>query len=180
MANMVMMAGRRWGAEETMAAAKGPIGWDEGQFRHRESMQHHTALAGLAILRANIIRERLNELLVTSGTAGRNDDGSDPETREIAHTGNQEPGGKLMNSISRYRSEIPLSRIRLTRSSRKKLATSGDSVTGLQLSDVFRISGFQDQVANQVMRLQLTAGAARRIQTPVPLWCAVIRFRCLR
>ena len=29
MANMVMMAGRRWGAEETMATAKGPIGWDE-------------------------------------------------------------------------------------------------------------------------------------------------------
>jgi len=31
-------------------------------------------------------------------------------------------------------------------------------------------------VTNQVMRLQLTAGAARRIQTPVPLWCAVIRL----
>ena len=36
--------------------------------------------------------------------------------------------------------------------------------------------GFQDQVTNQVMRLQLTAGAARRIRTPVPLWCAVIRL----
>src|SRR5271157_85338 len=36
--------------------------------------------------------------------------------------------------------------------------------------------GFQDQVTNQVMRLQLTAGAARRIQTPVPLWLAVIRL----
>jgi SRSO17 transposase len=94
MANMVMMAGRRWGVEETMAAAKGPIGWDEGQFRHWESMQHHTALAGLAMLKANIIRERLSELFVTSGTAGRNDDGSDPETREIALTGNQEPGGE--------------------------------------------------------------------------------------
>jgi hypothetical protein len=34
--------------------------------------------------------------------------------------------------------------------------------------------GFQDQVTNKVMRLQLTAGAARRIQTPAPLWCAVI------
>ena len=30
--------------------------------------------------------------------------------------------------------------------------------------------GFQDQVTNQVIRLQLTAGAARRIQTPVSLW----------
>ncbi len=36
--------------------------------------------------------------------------------------------------------------------------------------------GFQDQVTNQVMRLQLTAGAARRIQTPVPLSCVVIRL----
>ena len=94
MANMVMMAGRRWGVEETMATAKGPIGWDEGQFRQWESIQHHTALAGLAMLKANIIRERLSELLVTSGTTGENDDGSDPETREIALTGNQEPGGE--------------------------------------------------------------------------------------
>src|ERR1039458_3622572 len=74
--------GRRWGAEETMATAKGPIGWDQSQFRQWESMQHHTALTGLAMLKANIIRERLSELFVTSGTAGRNDDGSDPETRE--------------------------------------------------------------------------------------------------
>ncbi len=36
--------------------------------------------------------------------------------------------------------------------------------------------GFQDQVINQVMRLQLTAGAARRIQTLVPHWFAVIRL----
>jgi hypothetical protein len=31
-------------------------------------------------------------------------------------------------------------------------------------------------VTNQVMRLQLTAGEARRIQTPVPLWLAAIRL----
>ena len=37
-------------------------------------------------------------------------------------------------------------------------------------------TGFQDQVTNQVMRLQLTAGAAQRIQTPVPLWLAAIRL----
>src|SRR5689334_2814677 len=35
---------------------------------------------------------------------------------------------------------------------------------------------FQDQVTNQVMRLQLTAAAARRIRTPVPLWLAAIRL----
>jgi hypothetical protein len=37
--------------------------------------------------------------------------------------------------------------------------------------------GFQDQVTNQAIQLQLTAAAARRIQTPVLLWCAVIQTR---
>ena len=36
--------------------------------------------------------------------------------------------------------------------------------------------GFHDQVTNQVMRLQLAAGAARRIQAPVSLWAAAIRL----
>jgi hypothetical protein len=94
MTNMVMMAGGRWGAEETMATAKGPIGWDESQFRQWESMQHHTALTGLAMLKANIIRERLSELSVTSGAAGGNDDDSDIETKEIALTEDQEPRGE--------------------------------------------------------------------------------------
>ena len=41
----------------------------------------------------------------------------------------------------------------------------------------FSNAGFQDQVTNQVMRLPLkTADAARRIQTPVPLWLAAIRL----
>jgi hypothetical protein len=80
--NMVMMAGRRWGAEEAMATAKGPVGWDESQFRQWESMQHHTALAGLAMLKANIIRERLSELSVASGTAMSINEDSEPETRE--------------------------------------------------------------------------------------------------
>ena len=47
---------------------------------------------------------------------------------------------------------------------------------GAPAQSCFSNIGFQDQVTNQVMRLQLTAGAARRIQTPVPLWCAVIRL----
>jgi SRSO17 transposase len=92
MTNMVMMAGRRWGAEETMATAKGPIGWDESQFRQWESMQHHTALAGLAMLKANMIRERLSEVSVASGTAWEHDMSSDQETGEITLTGNHDPG----------------------------------------------------------------------------------------
>lgn len=92
MTNMVMMAGRRWGVEETMATAKGPIGWDESQFRQWESMQHHTALAGLAMLKANIIRERLSELSAASGTVRGNDGSSDQETKEAALTRNQKSG----------------------------------------------------------------------------------------
>ncbi|MGH3420529.1 MAG: hypothetical protein ACRDOD_13195, partial [Streptosporangiaceae bacterium] len=60
--NLVLMTGRRWGVEETMATGKGPIGWDESQFRKYESLQHHTALAGLAMLRANMISQRLGEI----------------------------------------------------------------------------------------------------------------------
>jgi len=51
MRNLVHMAGRRWGVEEAIAIGKGPIGWDENQFRKWGSLQHRTALAGLAILR---------------------------------------------------------------------------------------------------------------------------------
>lgn len=59
MRNLALMAGRRWGAEEVNATAKGPVGWDENQLRKWGSLQRHTALAGLAMLRANLISERL-------------------------------------------------------------------------------------------------------------------------
>ena len=36
--------------------------------------------------------------------------------------------------------------------------------------------GFHDQVTSQVMQVQLTAGAARRTHTPVPLYLAAIRL----
>ena len=62
LANLILMTGRRWGAEETMATAKGPVGWDENQFRKWESMNHHTALAGIAMLRATMIQQRLDEM----------------------------------------------------------------------------------------------------------------------
>jgi hypothetical protein len=62
MANLVLMAGRRWGVEETMSYGKGPVGWDENQFRKWESLQHHTALAGIAMLRANMISRRVEEI----------------------------------------------------------------------------------------------------------------------
>jgi hypothetical protein len=59
MKNLVLMAGRRWGAEEGNETGKGPIGWDENQLRKFGSLQKHTALAGLAMLRSNLIIDRL-------------------------------------------------------------------------------------------------------------------------
>jgi hypothetical protein len=94
MTNMVTMAGKRWGAEEAMATAKGPIGWDEGQFRQWESTRHHTALAGVAMLRANLIRERLGELQATPRTAGEDDRSDEEETAEAAPPENSKPSGK--------------------------------------------------------------------------------------
>jgi SRSO17 transposase len=94
MTNMVTMAGKRWGVEETMGTAKGPIGWDESQFRQWESTQHHTALAGVAMLRANLIRERLGELPATPRTAGEDDGSDDEETAGVTPAENIKLSGK--------------------------------------------------------------------------------------
>ena len=57
--NLVMMAGRRWPVEETIATGKGPLGWDHHQYRTWTSVQHHTALCGLAMLKAIALRAHL-------------------------------------------------------------------------------------------------------------------------
>jgi len=59
MRNLVLMAGRRWAAEEGNETGKGPVGWDQNQLRKFGSLQKHTALAGLAMLRSNIIMDKL-------------------------------------------------------------------------------------------------------------------------
>ena len=59
LSNMVLMAGRRWPIEETIATGKGPLGFDHHQYRTWTSLQHHTALCGLAMLKANALRARL-------------------------------------------------------------------------------------------------------------------------
>jgi len=71
-ANLILMAGRRWGIEEANASEKGPIGWDENQFRKWNSLHRHTALAGLAALRANMIIRRIEEG-ASRGDARQND-----------------------------------------------------------------------------------------------------------
>ncbi|MCA1695771.1 MAG: IS701 family transposase [Actinobacteria bacterium] len=57
--NLVLMAGRRWPVEETIATGKGPLGWDHNQYRTWTSLAHHTALCGLAMLKAIALRARL-------------------------------------------------------------------------------------------------------------------------
>ena len=57
--NLLLMIGRRWPVEETIAVGKGPIGWDQNQFRKYGSIQRHNALSGMAMLRANLIRQRV-------------------------------------------------------------------------------------------------------------------------
>ena len=67
--NLLLMIGRRWPVEETIAVGKGPIGWDENQFRKFTSIQRHNALSGMAMLRANLIRQRVEEHAAPSGGA---------------------------------------------------------------------------------------------------------------
>jgi hypothetical protein len=68
--NLLLMIGRRWPVEETIAVGKGPIGWDQNQFRKYASIQRHNALSGMAMLRANLIRQRVEQAQQSPGEAG--------------------------------------------------------------------------------------------------------------
>ena len=90
--NLLLMIGRRWPAEETIAVGKGPIGWDHNQFRKYESIQRHNALSGTAILRANLIRQRAEQAAKSSDEAGSGHAGipskpSDSPARTASATG---------------------------------------------------------------------------------------------
>jgi len=101
MRNLVHMAGRRWGVEEAIAIGKGPIGWDENQFRKWGSLQHHTALAGLAMLKANVLRERLNGIMARASEAsGARELGDQHTLAEITLAGAPAPPGGLRRQRS--------------------------------------------------------------------------------
>ncbi|MGH3939522.1 MAG: hypothetical protein ACRDTG_13005 [Pseudonocardiaceae bacterium] len=53
LSHLVLMVGRRWPLEETIATGKGSWGWDHNQYRIWTSLRHHTALCGLAMLNPN-------------------------------------------------------------------------------------------------------------------------------
>ncbi|MGH3931127.1 MAG: hypothetical protein ACRDTF_14255, partial [Pseudonocardiaceae bacterium] len=73
LSNLVLMAGRRWPVEETIATGKGPLGWDHHQYRTWTSVSHHTALCGLAMLHANALRARLENTSVFPSDTDRPD-----------------------------------------------------------------------------------------------------------
>jgi hypothetical protein len=61
LANLVLMVGRRWPVEETIGVAKGPIGWDQDQFRTYTAVQRHAALSAMTMLKAAMVRRRAEE-----------------------------------------------------------------------------------------------------------------------
>jgi SRSO17 transposase len=68
--NLLLMIGRRWPVEETIAVGKGSLGWDHNQFRKYESIRRHNALSGMAMLRANLIRIGVEAKLSDEAGAG--------------------------------------------------------------------------------------------------------------
>jgi hypothetical protein len=171
MTNMVMMAGRRWGAEETMATAKGPVGWDEGQFRKWESMQHHTALAGLAMLKANIIRERLSDLSGASGTAGGNDHGSTPETTGITFPENHQSGRGAGGPDLR----IPLGDSAVPHSA-DELSPEEIGYIRLSVSEILRLKSIVDAGMSEArMAFHIAWSKWRRKHQAIARWCRMKR-----
>jgi hypothetical protein len=107
MRNLVLMAGRRWAAEEGNETGKGPIGWDENQLRKWDSLQKHTALAGLAMLRSNLIIDRLagRPAVIPPGSDPQ-DDGDNPAVPATGKKGG--PASRKPGEITGREARIPL------------------------------------------------------------------------
>jgi len=167
MTSMVMMAGRRWGVEETIATAKGPIGWDESQFRKWDSMQHHTALAGLAMLKANIIRERLGELPAESGTAGKDDPGSGKERGETTFHDNPRPGREIGEPDLR----IPLGDSAVPHSADQPIPEDIGYIK-LSVNEILRLRSIvQTEISEARMAFHIAWSKWRRKHQAIARWC---------
>lgn len=83
LSNLVLMAGRRWPVEETITTGKGPLGWDHNQYRTWTSVQHHTALCGLAMLKANALRARLEKTHASSEPDHSETDHRESDARSV-------------------------------------------------------------------------------------------------
>jgi hypothetical protein len=132
--NLVFMAGRRWGAEEANETGKGPIGWDENQFRKWDSINRHTALAGIAILRANLLLQRLE--------ASRNsEEGLSDPFHEEQRTAPKQSGDELDATARKYKESdlmIPIGDSRVPSAADQKIP-----------ADI----GFIQLTRNEVLRL---------------------------
>jgi len=166
MTNMVTMAGKRWGAEEAMSTAKGPVGWDESQFRQWESTQHHTALTGFAMLRANLIRERLSELPVAYRTAGEND-GSDPaETAEAPPAEN----GKSFRKADELDLKIPLGDSLIPYSADQKRPDKIGCIS-LSLNEILRLASIVSaEMSEAKMAFHIAWSKWRRQHQAIARW----------
>jgi hypothetical protein len=80
--NLLLMIGRRWPVEETIAVGKGPIGWDQSQFRKYVSIQRHNALSGMAMLRSSLIRQRIEQAAEASDAVEQGHPGIPSQTPE--------------------------------------------------------------------------------------------------
>jgi SRSO17 transposase len=64
---LVMVAGRRWTVEESLAAAKGEVGLDHYEVRHYHSWYRHITLAMLALAYLAVVRSRLPGAVLKGG-----------------------------------------------------------------------------------------------------------------
>jgi SRSO17 transposase len=78
LSNLVLMAGRRWPIEETIATGKGPLGFDHNQYRTWTSLSHHTALCGMAMLKTAVLRARLENTSASLSDITHPDSGTLP------------------------------------------------------------------------------------------------------
>jgi hypothetical protein len=129
-------------------------------------MQHHTALAGLAMLKANIIRERLSEFSVTSGTAWENDMSSEQETEEIVLTGNHEFG----NETGELDLQIPLGDS-IVPYSADQIIPEGIGYIKLSLSEILRLIGIVNaKISEAKMAFHISWSKWRRKHQAIARW----------
>ena len=86
--------------EETIASGKGPLGWDHNQYRTWTSVQHHTALCGLAMLKTNSLRARLENTSTSSTQTDHSETG-------LPETDHSESDACFVEETSTYPSSSP-------------------------------------------------------------------------
>ena len=71
METLVVVAGRRWTIEESVAAAKGEVGLDHYEVRHFHGWYRHITLAMLALAYLAVVRSHLPDSALKGGRSWR-------------------------------------------------------------------------------------------------------------